>query len=122
MTAKATGKAHGYDAERAVRLGKSVLGCLLEAPALRADFGAHRARDELRRVVQLRRQALHLDPLQAVESQHRHHLMGEGAAGNQQQGRFAGHEAAAALRRLGAWRRSAMSFLAVSTAIAASRQ
>jgi AAA domain/DnaB-like helicase N terminal domain/Homeodomain-like domain len=34
MTAKATGKAHGYDAERAVRLGKSVLGCLLEAPAL----------------------------------------------------------------------------------------
>lgn len=39
MTAKATGEAHGYDAEPAVRLGKSVLGCLLEAPALWKERG-----------------------------------------------------------------------------------
>jgi hypothetical protein len=37
MTAKANGKAHCYDAERAVRLGKSVIGCLLEVPSLWRD-------------------------------------------------------------------------------------
>src|ERR1700687_709991 len=37
MTAKANGKAHCYEAERAARLGKAIIGCLLEAPRLWRD-------------------------------------------------------------------------------------
>ncbi len=34
---RAKGKTHGFDAERAVRMGKAVLGCLLEEPGLWRD-------------------------------------------------------------------------------------
>jgi hypothetical protein len=37
VTAKANGKAHAYHAERAVLLGRAVLGCLLEVPGLWKD-------------------------------------------------------------------------------------
>ena len=91
---------------------------LLVGATARADGVADGVRDLLGTVVQLRRQALHVEGRPAVRPLQRDDLAGEGAAGDDQDGRRARHRS----DQWAAARRAAISALAVSTATAASRQ
>ena len=92
------------------------------AIAVGMDLLAHRRGDALRRVVQLRRQALHVEMRPAVRALQRDDFAGERATGDDQRGGEARHDVYAARAASRVARRVAISALAVSTAIAASRQ
>ena len=92
------------------------------AGAVRLDLGAHRRRDALRPIVQLRGQAAHIERRPAIRALERCDLAGESPAGDEQRAGALVHETLVRHQAARLARRAASSVLAVSTAIAASRQ
>src|SRR5256885_1403492 len=90
------------------------------ASTVRLDLGAHRRRDALGPIVQLRGQAAHIEIGPAIGALERCDLAGESPAGDEQGVRALVHVVRPQAARVA--RRAASRVLAVSTAIAASRQ
>src|SRR6267154_6862352 len=92
------------------------------ASAVRLDLGAHGRRDALGPIVQLRGQAAHIEGRPAIGTLERRDLACESPAGDEQRAWALVHVSLVRHQAARLARRAASRVLAVSTAIAASRQ